>query len=176
MSKRDQFKALLDESGDTGTEQKGRILDAHLDAHLLGGNPSDIPIDQNSNQATSTEERPTGQLVKSDTRSLPDHGNIEPKDNSTNPSNSGLPITQDGSPSSDEFVQRPIQLVRKLKNSDELNVEDTHTRKTYLIDNQLLAELDAVSAGKKKGFKTKIINTGLRIVLELMRQDNNFKL
>lgn len=40
-------------------------------------------------------------------------------------------------------------------------VEETHTRQTYLIRNDLLKELNKVSRKQGKGFKTKVINYAL---------------
>lgn len=46
-----------------------------------------------------------------------------------------------------------------------LTIEDTHTRTTFLIDNNLRKRLDNLSEGKK-GFKTSFVNTALRVLLD----------
>lgn len=197
MSKKRDFKGLLDDNAGTGTDQKLRILGTHL---IPEDSKSDNPITTNeslgtvienpindSNQQTSNVEQNGGfpsektEIVSDGKPSEPvDHSikqlqSAEPHDSITNrkdTSSSNKAITRTDHKTDQQGIST---LVSNLKNLDELNVEDTHTRKTYLIDNQLLDELNKVSAGKKKGYKTKIINTGLRIVLELMRNDSNFK-
>lgn len=44
--------------------------------------------------------------------------------------------------------------------------EDKATRRTFLIDDELLLRLDSVSDGKPKGTKTKIVEEALRRVLD----------
>jgi hypothetical protein len=87
-----------------------------------------------------------------------------------NASKSTFEKTGETSSSSESGIK---SIISTLTNSDDLNVEETHSRRTYLIENELLEELERVSKDKKKGYKTKIINTGLRIVLDLMKQNKH---
>ncbi|RRJ54897.1 hypothetical protein EHV15_35590 [Paenibacillus oralis] len=183
MSRKKEFKGLLSDSGDTGISQKERILTTHL-------------LSPNSDEVKPINSQQEGAMKDSESTNVPTEAKkidgpldippvILPADgNKTGDPVSllderGTPIPTDDPlyPTGQTVDQIGIStLVSQLKNTDELNVEDTHTRKTYLIDNLLLAKLDEISAGKKKGYKTKVINTGLQIVLDLLRQDNNFKL
>ncbi|MED2935179.1 hypothetical protein P4308_24470 [Bacillus wiedmannii] len=43
--------------------------------------------------------------------------------------------------------------------------EDTHTRQTWLIKNETIKRLDKLSKGKRKGFKTELVNQALEMFL-----------
>lgn len=45
-------------------------------------------------------------------------------------------------------------------------VEETHRRQTYLIDKELIKRLDRLARRQPKGFKTAVINEGIRRVLD----------
>ena len=51
-------------------------------------------------------------------------------------------------------------------------VEDTHTRGTFLIQNELLERLDALAKGQKRGFKTKLVNYALKEFLDQAEKKN----
>ena len=51
-------------------------------------------------------------------------------------------------------------------------VEDTHTRGTFLIQNELLERLDALAKGQKRGFKTKLVNHALKEFLDQVEKNN----
>lgn len=44
--------------------------------------------------------------------------------------------------------------------------EETHTRTTFLLDNELKTRLDALSAGKQRGYKTDFLNSAVRAMLD----------
>ncbi|PEU86128.1 hypothetical protein CN386_00680 [Bacillus cereus] len=44
--------------------------------------------------------------------------------------------------------------------------EDTHTRQTWLIKNETIKRLDKLAKGKKKGFKTELVNQALKMLLD----------
>lgn len=52
-------------------------------------------------------------------------------------------------------------------------VEDTHTRGTFLIQNELLERLDALAKGQKRGFKTKLVNHALKEFLDQIEKNND---
>ena len=45
-------------------------------------------------------------------------------------------------------------------------VEDTHTRQTYLIRNDLIKRMDKLAKNKARGFKTMLVNHAIEKVLE----------
>lgn len=45
-------------------------------------------------------------------------------------------------------------------------VEETHRRQTYLIENDLIKRLDKLARRQPKGFKTAVVNEGIRRVLD----------
>ncbi|PFB55445.1 hypothetical protein CN404_04130 [Bacillus thuringiensis] len=44
--------------------------------------------------------------------------------------------------------------------------EDTHTRQTWLIKNETIKRLNKLAKGKKKGFKTELVNQALEMLLD----------
>ncbi|HFK1812529.1 TPA: hypothetical protein ACGXQD_005674 [Bacillus cereus] len=48
---------------------------------------------------------------------------------------------------------------------DNVTKEDTHTRQTWLIKNNTIKRLEKLSKGKKKGFKTELVNQALEMFL-----------
>lgn len=50
--------------------------------------------------------------------------------------------------------------------STKLTKEDTHTRQTWLIKNETIKRLDKLSKGKRKGFKTELVNQALEMFLK----------
>ncbi|MCM3131110.1 MULTISPECIES: hypothetical protein [unclassified Paenibacillus] len=202
MSKRELFKGLLnDDIKDTGSSQKMRILNDHLlpGSEIT---KEEVKIDNKVENLTTTPvEEPEGvmsalpqtdQLSENDIRES-EAAIVDEKKNSslsvdstfssstdidkpnineariTNPS-SNTQFTDEKQSASASGINN---ILSTLANTNDLTVEETHTRRTYLIDNKLLKELDKISKGKKKGFATKVINSGLRIVLELMKENKH---
>ncbi|MBJ8025839.1 hypothetical protein [Bacillus cereus] len=49
--------------------------------------------------------------------------------------------------------------------------EDTHTRQTWLIKNETIKRLDKLAKGKKKGFKTELVNQALEMLLDRIEKN-----
>lgn len=49
-------------------------------------------------------------------------------------------------------------------------VEETHKRQTYLIDKDLIRRLERLAKRQPKGFKTAVVNEGIRRVLDEIEQ------
>lgn len=188
MSKKDQFKKLLGDSGTTGSDQKNRILNDTL----ISGNNSLRPVsDENKHSSVDSdistinpaEEQPKQEplpvaqpLVEQYQQPVqqdPAKELIQQEIQETKQRNEQAPVSSHPQVSA---VNGISSIISSLSNTVDLKVEETHTRKTYLIENELLAELDKLCVGKKKGYKTKMINSGLRIVLELVNENKEFKL
>ncbi|WP_408895365.1 hypothetical protein [Paenibacillus taichungensis] len=195
MSKKDQFKKLLGDSGTTGSDQKNRILNDTL----ISGNNSLPPVSDGSTHSSTDSVvstiNPTQELPKQE---QPVQQQQQPVQQQQQPvQQQQQPLEQDSvkeeihqetqeakldneqvtvTPPEVSTVNGISSIISSLSNTVDLKVEETHTRKTYLIENELLKELDKLCVGKKKGYKTKMINSGLRIVLELVNQNKEFKL
>lgn len=63
----------------------------------------------------------------------------------------------------DDFSKNSLMRLKRVKNKK--RIEDTHTRRTFLIRNDLLEQLDAVSKGAH-GFKIEFINIAIESALE----------
>lgn len=162
MSKREQFKSLLksDDKLGTGSSQKTIILDQHL----IGGNTNGL-------------DQSTGDIHKGATGEHTMAGNNEV----ASAADIVNEILHSSNPSSqqDELVDHQELKDHKEQTHDyNLNesfdvllVKDTHVRRTYLIERELLMELEFISKGKKKGYKNKLINSGLQMILDLVKQN-----
>ncbi|NDI36615.1 hypothetical protein [Chengkuizengella sediminis] len=60
------------------------------------------------------------------------------------------------------------------KKKSKLKVEDTHTRATYLIENDILKKINALSEKKEKGFKTEFVNFALMKMLHEWNENDTF--
>ncbi|WP_149847061.1 hypothetical protein [Paenibacillus sp. 37] len=202
MSKKDQFKKLLGDSGTTGSDQKNRILNDTL----ISGNNSLPPVsDENKHSSTDSDistinpaeeqpiqeqatqqqqqpptqqqslpvQQPLVQQYQQPVQQDPAKELIQQETQEAKQNNEQAPVSSHPQVSA---VNGISSIISSLSNTVDLKVEETHTRKTYLIENELLAELDKLCVGKKKGYKTKMINSGLRIVLELVNENKEFKL
>lgn len=59
-------------------------------------------------------------------------------------------------PVHEQFLEQFLENVTK---------EDTHTRQTWLIKNKTIKRLEKLAKGKKKGFKTELVNQALEMLL-----------
>lgn len=60
----------------------------------------------------------------------------------------------------DKFTEQFLEQFNK-----KVTKEDTHTRQTWLIKNETIKRLEKLSKGKKKGFKTELVNQALEMFL-----------
>jgi hypothetical protein len=68
-------------------------------------------------------------------------------------------------------TEQGTDLLNSFKQTKKLRVEDTHSRYTVLIDNELLKEINRVAKGKGKGFKTWFFNYALKMMLEEIKDN-----
>lgn len=61
----------------------------------------------------------------------------------------------------DKFTEQFLEQFNK-----KVTKEDTHTRQTWLIKNETVKRLDKLSKGKRKGFKTELVNQALEMILD----------
>lgn len=52
-------------------------------------------------------------------------------------------------------------------------VEETHTRQTWLIRNDLIAALDALATDQDRGFKTQLVNYALEKVIDEVKRNSD---
>jgi predicted DNA-binding protein len=52
------------------------------------------------------------------------------------------------------------------KKASRPTVEETHRRATFLIENELLERLNRLASDRPRGFKTAVVNEGIRRVLD----------
>lgn len=84
----------------------------------------------------------------------------------TKPKRSSLPDFNKKKHNEENFLSVYAEQSRKPR------VEDTHTRDTYLIRNDLLERFNNLAAGQKRGFKTRFINYVLEKELDKIEKSN----
>lgn len=201
MSKKDLFKGLLnDDIKDTGSSQKMRILNDHLLPSFDNTKEEDKKENEIDNSKSDTVQENTSVEPELPETDIPSENDREESYAATDDGkNESVSLASTSSESQD--IPKPTEhdeikaystsnnqstedkqaasapginnILSTLANTNDLNVEETHTRRTYLIENELLEELNRISKGKKRGFPTKVINSGLRIVLELMKENKH---
>ncbi|GEN35938.1 hypothetical protein [Aneurinibacillus danicus] len=53
-----------------------------------------------------------------------------------------------------------------LEKKKKATVEDTHTRQTFLIHNDLLKRMNKAARGRERGFKTALVNEAIKRILD----------
>lgn len=61
--------------------------------------------------------------------------------------------------------------LKRFQEKKKPTVEETHTRQTYLINNDLLNRLNKMAKGKGKGFKTELVNYALEKALSELEEN-----
>ncbi|HDR4393044.1 hypothetical protein V4C29_23900 [Bacillus cereus] len=61
----------------------------------------------------------------------------------------------------DKFTEQFLEQFNK-----KVTKEDTHTRQTWLIKNETVKRLEKLSKGKRKGFKTELVNQAIEMILD----------
>lgn len=74
-----------------------------------------------------------------------------------------IPVHEDTESLETSIVQKYAS--RKGKKPARQTIEDTHTRQTYLIRNDLIARLERLAKGQRRGFKTEFVNDALELLL-----------
>lgn len=64
-----------------------------------------------------------------------------------------------------EFSNTGNNFLNEFKKAKKPTVEETHTRQTYLIKNELISKLEELAAGKDRGFKTHLVNYAIEQVI-----------
>lgn len=62
--------------------------------------------------------------------------------------------------------------IQVFQNKKKPTVEETHTRQTYLIRNELIAELEQLAKGQDRGFKTQLVNYALEKAIRELKGTN----
>lgn len=61
--------------------------------------------------------------------------------------------------------------LNEFKKTKKPTVEETHTRQTYLIRNQLIDQLEELAKGKDRGFKTQLVNYAIEQAIKQINSD-----
>lgn len=108
-------------------------------------------------EAIKTEEKPT----------IPDEPTVEEVDDNSNenePEVTEEPEHEEEKVNEhvhDKFTEQFLEQFNK-----KVTKEDTHTRQTWLIKNETVKRLEKLSKGKRKGFKTELVNQALEMILD----------
>lgn len=81
-----------------------------------------------------------------------------------------LSVTQKRKNTAGTRIPKPIEEFEKRLNKP--TIEETHTRGTWLIRNDLLKRLDKLAKHQQRGFKTHIVNWAIEKVLDELEGNN----
>lgn len=63
-------------------------------------------------------------------------------------------------------VKRSTFIDSIIEKEKKKTIEDTHTRSTFLVHNDLLSRMDKLSKKRKRGFKTELVNHAIKDLLD----------
>lgn len=163
MSKTERFKRLQESrDAEISNPQKPEVINK-----IVGDFETKIPRET----INSIHEHTDVSLVSNTTTeyeqvTLNSNTNVEQYDVTLN-SNSNTEqsnVIRSGKNSSKTRIPRPIEeFEKRLKRP---TVEQTHTRATWLIRNDLLKRLDKLAKNQQRGFKTHLVNYALERILD----------
>ena len=186
MSKRNQFKNLLSSTTDNlGANQKEQIV-SQYSSLVLESVPQSMEVSPDNLSSGAPQ---TASITETESKTLEESTTETTTDTTSTllAKTTSLPvqttIAEQATPNDDmpggyETLNTLLQRFRYLHydyyegslQSDHL-VEDDYTNKSVWIDKSMLQEIDMITATmrKKKGFHKQIMNTGLRIALDLYK-------
>jgi len=163
VSKSDRFKRLAENrDADSSNPQKPHVIEKIVgDFELQSGQATTTTVhEQPATSVISTSD--TAQLSgKLNNKNEHEQSNVtEIRNSSTEQSN----VTEKTRSSNSTRIPRPIEeFEKRLKKP---TIEETHTRGTWLIRNDLLKRLDKLAKHQQRGFKTYVVNYALESVLD----------
>lgn len=165
MSKADRFRRLADAKPDESLPQnkKSEVIEK-----LIGADPDALPPDDNSNPISETIDvtDPHNTEPIQEYNSINTLSNSEQSDVTVthNTENEQLDVSHHSSKRRPTRIPEAIEEFEKRMRRP--TVEQTHTRQTWLINNELLRRLNKVARNQGRGFKTHLINYALERVLD----------
>lgn len=162
MSKSDRFRRLAENrEAENSISQKHEVIEK-----IIG----DFEPHQNEEDATHIHEQSSHSLLSNNnnensSETLNSNNNNEQLDVSlvSNSVTEQSNVIQKRKTTDTARIPKPIEeFEKRLKKP---TIEETHTRGTWLIRNDLLKRLDKLSKHQQRGFKTHLVNYALEQVL-----------
>lgn len=165
LTKRDAQKPPMEVT----YENKGLVLeqmtDRTLDDSVQPNNFTDV-LDKKNVQTKQTQE-PNKSIQQIKTVNENDTDNVQI--NSTH-----VYDTNNVHISSTQETAASVELIKSFKDSTKREtVEDTHTRKTFIVRNELLRELEKLSRKQGRGFQTWFVNMAFERLLDELQKSKN---
>ncbi|GMA65966.1 hypothetical protein [Alicyclobacillus fastidiosus] len=165
-TKADRFRKLTEgqsslDSSSTATKSEviSQMIGAseEISATTETGN-SDTKNSSVTTQSSTTPEHTSGSVVNNTEQQQSDVPDI--RNSVTEQSN----VTQSRKTSSAARIPRPIEEFEKRIKKP--TIEETHTRGTWLVRNDLLKRLEKLAKNQQRGFKTHLVNYALERILD----------
>ena len=165
MSKADRFRRLADAKPDESLPQnkKSEVIDK-----LIGVDPDAPSTEDTSNPIAETEDVTNTQNTEhvQSSNSLNMFNNDEQSDVIVTSNTEHAQSDVSKSPTKRLPTRVPEAIEEFEKRMRRPTVEQTHTRQTWLVNNELLRRLNKVARNQGRGFKTHLINYALERVLD----------
>lgn len=163
MSKTERFKRLQDSrDADTSNPSKPEVIEK-----IIGDFETPTKL-ENSNTAQEYTAVSVVRNNKTEQTSLPltrktthEHSNVSLTRNSNTEQ---LSVTE--TPRSPSKSRIPPAIEEFEKRLNKPTIEETHTRATWLIRNDLLSRLNKLARHQQRGFKTYVVNYALESILD----------
>lgn len=157
MSKADRFRHLAERQNEESPANKSEIINKIIGVVEQG---SSIITEHNSlilNSETETNKGSVENISLSDTNEdyLSEIHTTETE---------SIKVTNNRKSLRKTAIPKPIEEFEKLLSKP--TIEQTHTRATWLIRNDLLKRLDKIAKNQHRGFKTHIINYAIERILD----------
>lgn len=163
MSKTDRFKRLQENrDSDTVNPQKQDVINKIVGDLTTDQYPDDMNTNTDSTSATVTRNTNTEHTNMSLTsNSETDHALVTTQRNTVTEQSPVTPGVKN--PSGTRIPSAIAEFEKRLKKP---TIEETHTRGTWLIRNDLLTRLNKLARHQQRGFKTYVVNYALETILD----------
>ncbi|WP_347552984.1 hypothetical protein ABFG93_22310 (plasmid) [Pseudalkalibacillus hwajinpoensis] len=145
--------------GDANKENVTEKRNSNSNSNSNSIHSSENPVDQTHREENQHETEETANIAVQDT--------AEVKKQAETPKSVSTKAASKKKQASPKVLQKDNEFWELLESKNKkLTMEDTHTRQTYLVRNDLVERLQQVSANQGKGFKTRAINFALEQLLD----------
>lgn len=131
----------------TGQMASAKLWNNNEENKKEGGNVN-VQNDEKNQQVQTEEHKEQNETEV--------HANTQGSDNE---------VTEEANKSS-ELAQIERTKERRKRLESKMTVEETHTRSTFFVENELLKRLNKVAKKQKRGFKTSFINDAIDELLK----------
>ncbi|WAH39481.1 hypothetical protein [Alicyclobacillus dauci] len=173
MSKAERFRSLAKSKNepDTTNPSKSDVIDEIVGAstvEIAATSTEKFSSNNNSNSITEQATVTVNQNIEQEHTSYSVNNNTETNNISSSVNSNSITeqsnVTETRRNASATRIPRPIEeFEKRLKRP---TIEETHTRATWLVRNDLLKRLEKLAKHQQRGFKTHVVNYAIERILD----------